>query len=266
MPRGRATSRSWTGWASTTAPGSPSRDGPGRSPRPPPALDPGVERQAARGRRERREGPRPVADHRDAPGLQGVERGRDVEDRLDARADHGHPVGPGQLVEVGGDVEGGRGPPVDAPSPPVAITPRPDRGRSRASPRRSSRRRGPGPRPPRGPPARLEVASGSGHPLEFVVEQADPDHARRRPRSSPDGAGCGPTPPIAGPSPGSRARAGRGRSGSTQGHHSKTFTQCTHDFGRDNVHDMAHVIILPGKSSFFSNLAANFARTSVNPV
>jgi len=68
-------------------------------------VDAVFDREAAGGGGESGERGGRVADHEDAAGFEGVEGRGDVEDRLDPRADHRHPVGPSQGVEVVGDVE-----------------------------------------------------------------------------------------------------------------------------------------------------------------
>ena len=106
---------------------------------------------------------------------------------------------------------------VDAPQPAGghhADARRP--GRSRAWPRRSSRRRAPGDGRRQVAPARLEERPRAGDPLQLLGRQADPDPRRRSRRSSPGPPRRRARPPRPrGPSPGSRARAAPARSGST---------------------------------------------------
>ena len=134
---------------------------------------------------EQREDVGPVADQRHAGGLEGLERGRDVEQRLRPGADDAH-GGAGDLVEVGRDVERLRPSAVDAAD--SARAHEVDAGDSAHGQRPGDGRRAPGARDRatwRGraaPPCARRARPRAGRAPR---RRYPPGRCRRRPRWSP---------------------------------------------------------------------------------
>ena len=127
-------------------------------------LDAMLQRQSRRSRQETRQLARTIADQKDAPRLERLERRRQVEDRFHPRADDQGSVGAAQLVQVGGDIKAGRRVAVDASQAAGGHDPRLEPVSSREEERGGNRgRRAACPRRRRGQVAAIRLGPRPAH-------------------------------------------------------------------------------------------------------